>query len=78
MEKRLGLLLHFSSLTSGVVGLGVGAYHGSRDEEEQASVSAQPYVAFFGLMYWHPYDRHPSTGSSREGFRGFGRGLPRA
>lgn len=49
MEKRLGLLLHFSSLTSGVVSLGVGAYHGSRDGEEQAFVSVQP-VAFSRLM----------------------------
>ena len=48
MEKRLGLLLHFS-LTSRVVSLGVGAYHGSRDGEEQVSVSVQS-VAFSRLM----------------------------
>lgn len=49
MEKRLGLLLHFSSLTSGVVGLGVGAYHGSRDGRNKR-LFQRSLVASFGLM----------------------------
>ena len=65
MDKRLGLLLHFSSLTSRPVGLGVGAYHGSRDGEDQASVSVQPCSLLWAdAAYWHLCDRHPSTGSS--------------